>query len=145
MAAGAAFVVGRGAEAIEIIDDRKNAAPSTGYYLIDEARDGDLPQNVRDGLTQSRGDLPGTKARIAESIARLKRDVPVNIQRKYWVQAREELRRQLGTMRFDLDTIALSLGDSASKKAAKKASDSFFVVVRHPFQSSRQLNCMALG
>jgi len=126
LVAGAAFVATR-VEAIEITDDRKVRA--TGYDIIDQARDLDLPQSTRDGIDQFRGNLASTKARLAESVARLKKDVPPNIEKQYWVQAREELRRQLGTMRFDLDTIARSLGDKQSRKSAQKASDDFFILV----------------
>ena len=41
------------AASIDLFDDR--AAKQKGYDLIYEARDLDLPQSVRDGLTQVRG------------------------------------------------------------------------------------------
>lgn len=129
MAAGAAWVLTRQAEAIDIVDDRK--VKDTGYNLIYEARDLELPQSVRDGISQSRADLAGTKARLTESISRIKTRIPGSIQKGYWVEAREELRRQAGTMRFDLDTVALSLTDKAARKKAIKDSDKFFFVVRY--------------
>ena len=121
------MLASRGAEAIDISDDRK--VIDTGYYIIDEARDYSLPQSTRDGLDQLRGDLPATKKRLADAIASIKQVVPVSIEKNYWVKAREGLRLQAGTMRFDLNTIASSLGDRASQKAARKKADNFFVIV----------------
>ena len=123
------------ANAIEVFDARKVYAGS-GYEIINQARDLSLPQSTRDGLDQFRGDISGTKARLTESIARLKKDVPANIEKEYWTRAREELRNQLGTMRFDLDTIVASIGDKQSRKQAKQAGDNFFIVVRHDLTCS---------
>jgi photosystem II oxygen-evolving enhancer protein 3 len=46
----ASLAVVRSANAIDIVDDRK--AKSTGFDIIYEARELDLPQDVRDGLAQ---------------------------------------------------------------------------------------------
>eukprot|EP00210_Caulerpa_lentillifera_P000533 g515.t1 len=125
--ASAVLLINRGAEAIDIFDDRK--AKDTGYNLIYEARDLELPQNVRDGIDQFKGDLAGTKKRAASAIARLKTELPSKIEKSYWTQGREELRLELGTLRFDLNTIASSLGDKTAKKSARAANDNFFVTV----------------
>merc|ERR1712224_128004 len=45
--------------AVDLKDDRK--AKSTGFDLIYEARDLELPQDVRDGLTQARSSVDETK------------------------------------------------------------------------------------
>merc|ERR1712023_279586 len=50
---------------VDLKDDR--SAKSTGFDLIYEARDLDLPQNVRDGLTQARTSVDDTKKRVVES------------------------------------------------------------------------------
>jgi hypothetical protein len=53
VAAGAALLAAPKAQAVtpvDLFDDRK--ARNTGFDLIYEARDLDLPQSVRDGLTQ---------------------------------------------------------------------------------------------
>lgn len=90
----------------------------------------DLPQNVRDGIDQFKGDLEGTKKRDAVAIARLKKELPPKIEKSYWTQGREELRLELvGTLRSDLNTIASSLGDKATKKAARAVNDKFFSTV----------------
>ena len=101
---------------VDLIDDRK--AIEKGFDIIYEARDLDLTQSQRDGLTQARGSLEATKARVAEAATRIKTDVAADIEKEYWTEAKEELRRQVGTLRFDLNTLASVSGDKATKKAA---------------------------
>merc|ERR1719267_61355 len=64
---------------VDLKDDRK--AKSTGYDLIYEARDIELPQNVRDGLTQARGSVSDTEKRVLESIRRLYQTVLPSIEK----------------------------------------------------------------
>jgi len=45
-------------------------------------------------------------------------------------EAKEELRRQVGTLRFDLNTLASAKGDKAAKKAALAARKDFIKAVR---------------
>jgi photosystem II oxygen-evolving enhancer protein 3 len=99
----------------EIRDDRK--AKENGFDLIYEARDIDLPQNTRDGFTQARTSLDQTKKRVAESERRIDAKLQPYISKKYWTEAREELRLQLGTLRFDLETLAGQLPKPDKKKA----------------------------
>ena len=99
---------------VDIIDDRK--AVAKGLDIIYEARDLSLPQAQRDGFSQPRADLKLTKARFAESVKRIKSDVPVAIKKAYWTEAREQLRRQVGYLRFDINTLA-DQKDKAGKKA----------------------------
>ncbi|KAG2431604.1 hypothetical protein HYH02_013297 [Chlamydomonas schloesseri] len=108
----AAFAAG--ATPVDLFDDRK--ARDTGFDLIYEARDLDLPQNVREGFTQARSSLEETKKRVKESEARIDADLEAFIKKSYWTEAREQLRRQVGTLRFDLNTLA-----STKEKEAKKA------------------------
>jgi photosystem II oxygen-evolving enhancer protein 3 len=103
------------ANAVDIIDDR--AAKAKGFDIIYEARDLDLPQGQRDGLFQARGDVELTKKRIAESVARINGKLGSDIEKKYWTEAREELRRQVGTLSFDINTLASSLGKADRKEA----------------------------
>lgn len=112
LAAGAANAA---ATSIDLFDDRK--AKKTGYDLIYEARDLDLPQNVRDGFTQARENLELTKSRVKESEKRLDSDVLPKIEKAYWTLAREELRLQVGTLRFDLNTLASIKAKEDKKKA----------------------------
>jgi photosystem II oxygen-evolving enhancer protein 3 len=61
VAAGAALVAGK-AQAVtpvDLFDDRK--ARNTGFDLIYEARDLDLPQSKRDGLDQVRAAAQGVR------------------------------------------------------------------------------------
>merc|ERR1739845_263223 len=85
---GLGAVAGRNAFAdgqvtgVDIKDDR--GAVKKGFDIIYEARELDLPQNQRDGLSQFReaGDL--TKARLTESSNRFKKDVLESINKNYW-------------------------------------------------------------
>merc|ERR1712151_530063 len=54
---------------VDLKDDR--AAKKSGYDITYEARDLDLPQNVRDGFTQARSSVADTKKRVLESSKRL--------------------------------------------------------------------------
>ncbi|KAG2445394.1 hypothetical protein HXX76_000016 [Chlamydomonas incerta] len=99
---------------VDLFDDR--SARERGFDLIYEARDLDLPQNVREGFTQARASLEETKKRVKESEARIDADLDVFIKKSYWTEAREQLRRQVGNLRFDLNTLA-----STKEKEAKKA------------------------
>ncbi|GLC45583.1 hypothetical protein PLESTB_000873700 [Pleodorina starrii] len=108
---------------VDLFDDRK--VRETGFDLIYEARDLDLPQSVRDGLTQARDSLEETKARVKASEARIDGDLEAVIKKNYWTEAREQLRRQVGTLRFDLNTLASAKGVKAEKKKALELSKDF--------------------
>ncbi|KAF6256083.1 oxygen-evolving enhancer protein 3, chloroplastic [Scenedesmus sp. NREL 46B-D3] len=119
VAAGAALLSAGQAQAlspVDLFDDRK--ARNTGFDLIYEARDTDLDQATRDGFTQARADIEATKRRIKESEARIDSSVASSIEKAYWTEAREELRRQMGTLRFDLNTLATAKTGKEEKKAA---------------------------
>merc|ERR1719343_1464241 len=100
----------------------KNAFAVTGVDIIYEARELDLPQNQRDGLSQFRDSGDDTKKRLTESSKRIKTSVLEFINKNYWPSASNELRRQLGTMRFDLNNVAAAKEGSAQTEflAAKK-------------------------
>merc|ERR1711924_30406 len=108
---------------VDLKDDRK--AKSIGYDLIYEARDLDLPQNVRDGLTQARSSVDDTKKRVSESKTRITKEVLPYIEKAYWTEAKEALRLQVGTLRFDLNTLA-ETKNKTEKKAALAAKKQFF-------------------
>jgi len=107
---------------VDVKDDR--GAVKKGFDIIYEARELDLPQNQRDGLSQFRESGDATKKRLAESSDRLKKDVLVSIKKNYWTAASNELRRQMGTMRFDLKTLS-EAKEGAAKKAALEAKSTF--------------------
>lgn len=79
---------------------------------------------MRDGLSQARDSLAATKARIAEAERRVDSKLGGFVEKKYWTLAREELRGQLGTLRFDLNTVASTLPKDG-KKAALAAKAEF--------------------
>merc|ERR1712178_453118 len=108
---------------VDLKDDRK--AKTMGFDLIYEARDLDLPQNVRDGLTQARNSATDTKKRVAESKTRITKEVLPYIEKAYWTEAKEALRLQVGTLRFDLNTLA-ETKSKTEKKAALAAKKQFF-------------------
>merc|ERR1719456_1224317 len=108
---------------VDLKDDRK--AKSMGFDLIYEARDLDLPQGVRDGLTQARSSTGDTKKRVAESKTRITKEVLPYIEKAYWTEAKEALRLQVGTLRFDLNTLA-ETKSKAEKKAVLAAKKQFF-------------------
>jgi photosystem II oxygen-evolving enhancer protein 3 len=115
MLVGGIAMAAPAANAVDIIDDR--AAKAKGFDIIYEARDLDLPQAQRDGLAQARGNVELTKKRIAESKARIDGKLGSDIEKKYWTEAREELRRQVGTLSFDINTLAASLSKADRKEA----------------------------
>merc|ERR1719388_14406 len=108
---------------VDLKDDR--SAKSTGFDLIYEARDLDLPQGVRDGLTQARTSIEDTKKRVTESKKRITKEVLPYIEKAYWTEAKEALRLQVGTLRFDLNTLA-ETKSKTEKKAALAAKKQFF-------------------
>merc|ERR1711988_943830 len=108
---------------VDLKDDRK--AKSMGFDLIYEARDLDLPQGVRDGLTQARSSVNDTKKRVSESKARITKEVLPYIEKAYWTEAKEALRLQVGTLRFDLNTLA-ETKSKTEKKSALAAKKQFF-------------------
>uniref|UniRef100_A0A0D6R181 Oxygen-evolving enhancer protein 3, chloroplastic n=1 Tax=Araucaria cunninghamii TaxID=56994 RepID=A0A0D6R181_ARACU len=110
------------ARAIDVFDDRK--VRETGYDLIYEAREIELPQSVRDGLEQARKDEGLTKKRIKESERRIDTALDPFIKKKYWTSAREELRLQVGTLRFDLNTLSAKL-DKTKRKAVGELKKTF--------------------
>jgi photosystem II oxygen-evolving enhancer protein 3 len=113
--AGVVALTASNADAMQLIDDRK--ARANGFDIIYEARDLELPQNVRDGLEQLRSDPVATKKRIAESVSRIDGDLTTFIGKAYWTEAREELRRQVGTLRFDINSLSAQLTKAERKEA----------------------------
>ena len=112
---------------VDLFDDRK--AIANGFDLIYEARDLDLPQDVRDGLVQARASIEGTVKRVKESEARIDAQLEGPISKAYWTEAREQLRRQVGTLRFDLNTLAGAKGGKEEKKKGLALRKSFIAAV----------------
>jgi len=129
LAGAAALTMTQGAQAVtpvDVFDDR--AVRQKGFDIIYEARDLDLPQNVRDGFTQARASLEETKARVKASEARIDAELEPFIKKAYWTEAREQLRRQVGTLRFDLNALA-ETKTKAEKKEAQALKKEFIAKV----------------
>nr|QFB70703.1 chloroplast oxygen-evolving enhancer protein 3 [Chlorella ohadii] len=126
LVAGVAALTASSAQALDLFDDRK--ARQAGFDIIYEARDLDLPQGVRDGLAQARENLDVAKARIKEAEKRIDADLDAYIAKAYWTEGRNELRRQVGTLRFDLNAVADTL-PKAAKKEAQAAKNEFLAAV----------------
>ncbi len=83
--AGAAFTLSGAAQALSNVDIKdERAVLKTGFDLIYEARDLDLPQNTRDGMTQARTEIAATKARVKASEARIDKVLEPSIKKSYW-------------------------------------------------------------
>jgi photosystem II oxygen-evolving enhancer protein 3 len=112
---------------VDLFDDRK--VRSTGFDLIYEARDLSLTQAERDGLVQARSSVDETKKRVKASEQRIDSSLEPFVSKAYWTEAREELRRQVGTLRFDLNTLASAKGGKAEKKQGLALSKGFIAAV----------------
>ena len=84
------------------------------YSLAYEARDTALPHSTRAGLDQAR-DPAVARMRVSEAAKRLDK-VGTDIANMHWPAGREELRRYVGTLRFDLSTLASSSSADAREQ-----------------------------
>jgi len=126
LAGVAAVAAAPAAQALDLYDDRK--VRERGFDIIYEARDLDLPQGQRDGMSQIKGDAAAARARLAESEKRIDSGLDQYVAKKYWTEAREQLRRQVGTLRFDINALADTL-PKAGKKDALAAKKEFLAAV----------------
>jgi len=125
--------------AIELTD--KRAENLNGLQLIYEARDLELDQKPRsDGASRfsfQKLSTEQTAARASESVARLNKDVSVYVDKKYWTQAGNEIRRQVGTLRYDINNLVESKnGDSKVAKDFYKTLESLDFAIRQKDQSA---------
>ena len=93
--------------AIELTDQRETN--KNGLQLIYEARDLNISQSVRqEGASRfsfQKLTPAQTAIRAKDSISRLDQDMATYVDKAYWTQARNELRRQVGTMRYDINNL----------------------------------------
>lgn len=82
LVAGVVSLTALKAGAVDLQDERD--VRQRGFDLIYEARDLDLDQSTRDGLTQYRKNIDSTKARIKEAEQILDTKLDPLIQKKYW-------------------------------------------------------------
>lgn len=67
---------------VDLQDERQ--VRQKGFDLIYEARDLDLDQSTRDGLTQYRKNIDSTKARVKEAENIIDNKLEPFIKKKYW-------------------------------------------------------------
>ncbi|KAF5832886.1 oxygen-evolving enhancer protein 3, chloroplastic [Dunaliella salina] len=135
MAGAAALSLSPQAQALNDIDLKDfRDQRQKGFDIIYEARDLDLDQDTRDGLSQARKDLNLTKERVKESEKRIDENMEFLIKKNYWPTARNELRTQVGTLRFDLTALAETKPKEEKKKAFAAKKDFFAKVEDLDFQ-----------
>lgn len=111
-------------------------ANKSGVQLIYEARDLDIDAKPRgDGPTRfafQKLSTADTKARASESAKRIETEVFPLEKKQYWLAATASLRRQVGTLRFDLNNLAEINGkDPKTTNAAFiKALDTYDLALR---------------
>jgi len=129
---GAALALGFGAavkpveaKPVEIVSGKKSGLDMK-QNILDEVRDLDLPVAQRNGLTQIRASKEDTLARVVESKKRIENDVTTYVNKAFWQDGKQELRRQVGNLSLDMNTLISASGDKKNGAALKK---SFFTSV----------------
>lgn len=119
------------ADPIDILDKRKENVE--GLQLIYEARDLDLNERTdQEGPSRfafQKLTPEETFARAQEANKRLNGDVQEYIEKEYWTQASNELRRAVGSLRFDVDNLVKLKG----KEFAPKQVDLFVTIEKLDF------------
>mmetsp|Transcript_6419 Transcript_6419/g.22085 ORF Transcript_6419/g.22085 Transcript_6419/m.22085 type:complete len:205 (+) Transcript_6419:156-770(+) len=124
------------AEPINLIDDKtKNLDYKNN--IADQARDVDIDNSIRTGRAQARADKAFVVKRVEEGKNRLEKDVKDFVSKAYWYDAKQELRRQLGYMSLDMDTLIAASGDKKKGLSMKK---DFFTAVDNLDFAIRQKN-----
>ena len=78
-----------------------------------------------------------TVVRASESIKRLNEDVGEYVSKAYWTQAANELRRQVGTLRFDMNNlVADKSGDNKQAKAFYASIEKLDFAIRQKDQAA---------
>uniref|UniRef100_A0A7S3UBT2 Uncharacterized protein n=1 Tax=Picocystis salinarum TaxID=88271 RepID=A0A7S3UBT2_9CHLO len=117
LAAGAAF-----ATPVDVFDDRK--AIDAGLLEIYEARDLDISVKGKEGGDRFafKKSLPIDQvvARAKTAAARFDGEVLPAINKGYWTEARQAMRRAMGTLRYDINTLAEAKGVTKAAKVVTK-------------------------
>ena len=119
--------------AIELTD--KRAENVGGLQLIYEARDLNINESTRgDGASRfalQKLSTEQTAARAKEAAARLSGEVSEYVNKKYWTQAGNALRRAVYTLRFDVNNlVAEKGGDADAAKDLFKTIESLDFAIR---------------
>lgn len=99
---------------IEVFNDK---SAKKALDVLDDARDGTLPQDFRAGLTQAKEDIPGTKKRLVAQRDLIRSEVGAALKKDYWWEASAALRREVGTMRGDISYVADTLPRAQKRQA----------------------------
>jgi len=105
---------------IELTDQR--VTNKEGLQLIYEARDLNIAESTRQAgasrFAFQKLTTAQTAVRAKESISRLDQDMVTYVNKAYWTQAANELRRQVGTMRFDINNLVENKGTGKAEAKA---------------------------
>eukprot|EP00894_Picocystis_sp_ML_P004410 jgi/Pico_ML_1/54927/g64.t1 len=117
LAAGTAL-----ATPVDVFDDRK--AIDAGLLEIYEARDLDISVKGKEGGDRFafKKSLPidQVAARAKAAASRLDGEVLPAINKGYWTEAGQAMRRAMGTLRYDINTLAEAKGVTKAAKAVTK-------------------------
>jgi len=121
LAGAAALFVGArqaNAESIALFDDKSKNLDYKNN-IADRARDVDIDVKIRNGWTD-RESRDFVVKRVAESKKRIESDVKTYVDKASWYAAKQELRRQLGTMSADMNSLVASSSDKKKGASLKK-------------------------
>jgi len=106
---------------------QRNIYDTRGQELTESPRQGEASR-----FALASTDYESTKKRTQESLKRMKNQVPKLIESESWALANAELRRQMGTLKYDMNDLAKNKGlkPAKSNKAVYKALDTLDYNVR---------------
>lgn len=119
LAAGLALLPATAAMAVQPITLFDNRAAKSGLDMVDEAFDVDEDIRRRRGELQYRNSLSDTKARVKESRQALQ-GVVTGLEKGYWTESQNQLRRQTGNLRYDLENLANSASNPDAALTKKR-------------------------
>merc|ERR1719174_185425 len=94
--------------------------------IADLARNVDVDNKIRNGTKAAAEDKDFTIKRVQEGKKRLEGDVKTFVDKQFWYDAKQELRRQLGYMSVDMNTL---IATSKDKNAATSLKKDFFTSI----------------
>mmetsp|Transcript_1657 Transcript_1657/g.2385 ORF Transcript_1657/g.2385 Transcript_1657/m.2385 type:complete len:210 (+) Transcript_1657:94-723(+) len=109
----------RGALAIKTPDINDHRYSKPAFDRFNQAADTTEDIRLRQGITQARGSLDQTKARLVAAGKKID-EAGAFMKKGAWEDGRGVLRRSAGTMRFDLRTVATSKSGQGRTEALRK-------------------------
>merc|ERR1712060_160836 len=110
---------------ISLIDD-KDKSLDYKKNIADIAGNVEIDNKIRNGTKAAAEDKDFTIKRVQEGKKRLEGDVKTFVDKQFWYDAKQELRRQLGYMSVDMNTL---IATSSDKKAATSLKKEFFTSI----------------